>query len=184
MLKQKCAIIRAYKPKESKEELKIMNKKMIKRVAVASLAALISVPNIVVPTNTYASIEQERANEGIRSAGCTLYNIVSATPQGNYVRLIDECGNDALVNANQWNEYQLMLQQGSPKVEAIFIGWGEKSFYAISGYQLAGQAEVNLPKDKQIKITDPYNCDHLSILKYLGNQLGSSYLFNQVAEEK
>lgn len=57
--------------KESKEELKMKNKNIVKKVAVASLAALISVPNIVTPTPTYASIESDRASEGIESAGCT-----------------------------------------------------------------------------------------------------------------
>ena len=40
-------LIRNYKPKESKEELKSMNRKMIKRFAVASLAALMTIPNLM-----------------------------------------------------------------------------------------------------------------------------------------
>ena len=161
-----------------------MLKKIVTKTVIASLAALISVPNIVTPTTTYASIESDMVSEGINGAGCTLYQIVSTSPYGNYTKIVDECDNHALVHTSQWNEYQLMLQQGSPEVIAVFAGWSEENFYTISGYQLAGQAEVNLPKDKLIKITDPYNCDHLSVLKYLGNTLGSSYLFNQTAREQ
>ena len=47
----KCDIIN-YKPKESKEELKSMNKKLVKRVAVASLAALMTIPSLTI--NSYA----------------------------------------------------------------------------------------------------------------------------------
>lgn len=161
-----------------------MNKNLVKRVAVASLAALVSIPNIVTPTTTYAAIEDEQEFKGIEGAGCNLYKIVSTSPYGNYTKIIDEFDNNGLVHTSQWNEYQLMVQQGSPEVVYVNIDWCEETFYTIGGYQLAGQAEVEFPKDKQIKITDPYNCDHLSILKYLGNTLGSSYLFNQAAREK
>lgn len=40
-----------------------MSKNLVKKVAVASLAALVSVPNIINPT--YASIESDRASKGI-----------------------------------------------------------------------------------------------------------------------
>ena len=51
----KCDIIN-YKPKESKEELKKMNKKLVKRVAVASLAALMTIPNLNVPINNVNTV--------------------------------------------------------------------------------------------------------------------------------
>ena len=132
-----------------------------------------------------ASIEADRASEGIESAGCTLYQIVSSSPYGNYTKIVDECGNDALVNTAQWNEYKLLTSQGFPEVIMVDAGWSDETFYAIQGYQLAGQPKVNLPKDKLIKITDPYNCDHLSILKRVSGQLNSSqYLFNQTKKEQ
>ena len=132
-----------------------------------------------------ASIEADRASEGIESAGCTLYQIVSSSPYGNYTKIVDECGNDALVNTAQWNEYKLLTSQGFPEVIIVDAGWSDETFYAIQGYQLAGQPKVNLPKDKLIKITDPYNCDHLSILKRVSGQLNSSqYLFNQTKKEQ
>ena len=161
-----------------------MSKNILKRAAVVSLAALVTIPNITIPQKVYASIESDRANEGIGSAGCVLYRIVSSSPYGNYTRIVDECGNDALVNTSQWNEYKLLTSQGSPEVTMVTIGWSDETFYAIDGYQLAGQPKVNLSKDKLIKITDPYNCDQLSILKCLGNQLGSSYLFNRTEKEQ
>lgn len=164
-----------YKPKETKEELKMKNKNIVKKVAVASLAALISVPNIVGSTNTYAAYNQEYESYN------GLANIVSGIPQGNYTLITDEYGEQGLVHTSQWNEYQLMLNQGSPKVICTWVkGYssGSKSYYGIIAYQLAGQQKVTLPENAVIKVTDNYNLDHLSVLKYLGNQLGSSYLFN------
>ena len=157
-----------YKPKESKEELKMKNKNLIKKVAVASLAVLISVPNIA---NAYNVTEQMK--------GTGIGPVLSATNQGKYTQIEDDWGNTHLVNSNQWQEYQLLLQQGSPKVKNVWVGWNEDSFYAIAAYQLEGQQKVELPKDKYIKVSDPYNCDQLSVLKYLGNTLGSQYLFNE-----
>ena len=135
-----------YKPKESKEELKMKNKNLIKKVAVASLAALISVPNIA---NAYNVTEQMK--------GTGIGPVLSATNQGKYTQIEDDWGNTHLVNSNQWQEYQLLLQQGSPKVKNVWVGWNEDSFYAIAAYQLEGQQKVELPKDKYIKVSDPYN---------------------------
>ena len=151
------------------------NKNFVKKVAVASLAALISISNIVSPTPVQAAYNQEE--------GCwtSVGNIVSANPQGNYTLITDEDGEQGLVHTNQWNEYQLMLQQGSPKVINIWTkGFSSESYgyYGIIAYQLEGQKKVTLPENAAIKVTDFYNLDHLSVLKYLGNQLGSSYLFN------
>ena len=140
--------------------------------------------------DTYTfELSSEGTGEIDRAGGAGFYGkIVSATPQGNYTLLIDDCGSEGLVNTSQWNEYQLMIQQGNPEVVLVDIGWSEggygEHFYVISCYQLAGQPEVKLPKESQIKIKDPFNCDHLSILKYLGNQLGSSYVFNQTKREQ
>ena len=140
--------------------------------------------------DTYTfELSSEGTGEIDRAGGAGFYGkIVSATPQGNYTLLIDDCGSEGLVNTSQWNEYQLMIQQGNPEVVLVDIGWSEggygEHFYVISSYQLAGQPEVKLPKESQIKIKDPFNCDHLSILKYLGNQLGSSYVFNQTKREQ
>ena len=159
-------------PKESKEELKMKNKNIVKKVAVASLAALISIPNIVGSTNTYAAYNQEY--ESYLSLG----NIVSSVNQGNYTLLTDSDGEQGLVHTSQWNEYQLMLNQGSPKVTQVWIKGSASGFYGITAYQLAGQQKVTLPENAVIKVTDNYNLDHLSVLKYLGNQLGQSYLFN------
>lgn len=162
-------------PKESKEELKMKNKNIVKKVAVASLAALISIPNIVAPTTVRAAYNQEYEDFN------TLGNIVSSVNQGNYTLLTDSDGEQGLVHSSQWNEYQLMLNQGSPKVIQVwtkgFIS-GNKNYYGIIAYQLAGQQKVTLPENSTIKVTDNYNLDHLSVLKYLGNQLGQSYLFN------
>lgn len=141
--------------------------------------------------DTYAfELSSEGTGEIDRAGGAGFYGkIVSATSQGNYTLLIDDCGDEGLVNTSQWNEYQSLLSQGSPEVIMVDIGWSEsgpggENFYVISGYQLAGQPEVKFPKENQIKIKDPFNCDHLSILKYLGNQLGSSYVFNQTKREQ
>ena len=132
-----------------------------------------------------ASIEADRASEGIESAGCTLYQIVSSSPYGNYTKIVDECGNDALVNTYQWNEYKALVAQGFPEVIMVDAGWSDETFYAIQGYQLAGQPKVDLPKDKLIKVNDTFNCDHLSILKRVSGQLNSSqYLFNQTKKEQ
>lgn len=141
--------------------------------------------------DTYAfELSSEGTGEIDRAGGAGFYGkIVSATLQGNYTLLIDDCGDEGLVNTSQWSEYQSLLSQGSPEVIMVDIGWSEsgpggENFYVISGYQLAGQTEVKLPKENQIKIKDPFNCDQLSILKYLGNQLGSSYVFNQSKREQ
>ena len=126
--------------------------------------------------DTYAfELSSEGTGEIDRAGGAGFYGkIVSATSQGNYTLLIDDCGDEGLVNTSQWSEYQSLLSQGSPEVIMVDIGWSEsgpggENFYVISGYQLAGQPEVKLPKESQIKIKDPFNCDQLSILKYLGN---------------
>ena len=141
------------------------------------------------PETVAFELSSEGSGEIDRAGGVTFYGkIISVSPQGNYTKLIDEDYSEGLVNTSQWNEYQLMIQQGSPEVIMTDVGWSESGFgerfYVISGYQLAGQAEVKLPKENQIKIKDPYNCDQLSILKYLGNQLGSSYVFNQTKREQ
>ena len=141
--------------------------------------------------DTYTfELSSEGTGEIDRAGGAGFYGkIVSATSQGNYTLLIDDCGDEGLVNTSQWSEYQSLLSQGSPEVIMVDIGWSEsgpggENFYVISGYQLAGQTDVKLPRENQIKIKDPFNCDHLSILKYLGNQLGSSYVFNQTKREQ
>lgn len=161
-----------YKPKETKEELKMKNKNIVKKVAVASLAALISVPNIVAPTTVQAAYNQEYESY------LPLGNIISSVNQGNYTLLTDSDGEQGLVHTSQWNEYQLLLNQGSPKVTQVWIKGSASGFYGITAYQLAGQQKVTLPENAVIKVTDNYNLDHLSVLKYLGNQLGQSYLFN------
>lgn len=108
----------------------------------------------------------------------TLATIVSAVNQGQYTLLTDEYDEQGLVHTNQWNEYQLMLSQGSPKVVCVWTNGSSSGYYGIIAYQLEGQQKVTLPENAVIKVTDKYNLDHLSILKYVGNQLGSSQLFN------
>ena len=108
----------------------------------------------------------------------TLATIVSAVNQGQYTLLTDEYDELGLVHTNQWNEYQLMLSQGSPKVVCVWTNGSSSGYYGIIAYQLEGQQKVTLPENAVIKVTDKYNLDHLSILKYVGNQLGSSQLFN------
>lgn len=107
-----------------------------------------------------------------------LATIVSAVNQGQYTLLTDEYDEQGLVHTNQWNEYQLMLSQGSPKVVCVWTNGSSSGYYGIIAYQLEGQQKVTLPENAVIKVTDKYNLDHLSILKYVGNQLGSSQLFN------
>lgn len=134
-----------------------------------------------------AGIEQSRVSEGINGCECSFWELKSETPQGNYTLLQDYSEHSILVHTSQWNEYKLLVSQGSPEVIDV---WGDeysyeyedtdyfKGFYLITGYRLKGQKNVNLPKDKYIKITDPYNCDHLSILKYLGKTLDSNTLLD------
>ena len=134
-----------------------------------------------------AGIEQSRVSEGINGCECNFWELKSETPQGNYTLLQDYSEHSILVHTSQWNEYKLLVSQGSPEVIDV---WGDeysyeyegtdyfKGFYLITGYRLKGQKNVNLPKDKYIKITDPYNCDHLSILKYLGKTLDSNTLLD------
>ena len=134
-----------------------------------------------------AGIEQSRVAEGINGCECSFWGLKSEIPQGNYTLLQDYSEHSILVHTSQWNEYKLLVSQGSPEVIDV---WGDeysyeyegtdyfKGFYLITGYRLKGQKNVNLPKDKYIKITDPYNCDHLSILKYLGKTLDSNTLLD------
>ena len=60
---KKICSIKNYKPKESKEELKMKNKKLIKQVAVASLAALMMIPNLTMTTYAKTQITVEMAQE-------------------------------------------------------------------------------------------------------------------------
>ena len=60
---KKICSIKNYKPKESKEELKMKNKKLIKQVAVASLAALMMIPNLTMTTEAKTQITVEMAQE-------------------------------------------------------------------------------------------------------------------------
>ena len=161
-------------PKESKEELKMKNKNIVKKVAVASLAALISVPNIITPTTVQAAYNQVDQATGVGSG-----KVVSAVNQGQYTLVNDDWGCSYLVNSNQWQEYQLLLQQGSPEVVLVITTDFDGDFHTIDSYQLKGQPEVKLPKNSCIKVNDPYNCDQLTVLKHIGNQLGTSYLYNQ-----
>ena len=105
--------------------------------------------------------------------------VLSSVNQGQNTLVNDDWGYSYLVNTNQWQEYQALLQQGSPEVVLVLVTDFDGEFYTIDSYQLAGQAEVNLPKSSCIKVTDKYNCDQLTVLKHIGNQLGTSYLYNQ-----
>ena len=61
--------------------------------------------------DTYTfELSSEGTGEIDRAGGVGFYGkIVSATPQGNYTLLIDDCGSEGLVNTSQWSEYQLLL---------------------------------------------------------------------------
>ena len=157
-------------------------KKLIK-----NLILLTTIFSMCFGFSAIAGIEQSRVAEGINGCECSFWELKSETPQGNYTLLQDYSEHSILVHTSQWNEYKLLVSQGSPEVIDV---WGDeysyeyegtdyfKGFYLITGYRLKGQKNVNLPKDKYIKITDPYNCDHLSILKYLGKTLDSNTLLD------
>lgn len=70
----KCDIIN-YKPKESKEELKTMNKKLVKRVAIASLAALMTIPSLTI--NNYAADALSMAQDRLKTYEQQLKNYES-----------------------------------------------------------------------------------------------------------
>ena len=157
-------------------------KKLIKTIIL-----LTTIFSLCLGFSAIAGIEQSRVSEGINGCECSFWELKSETPQGNYTLLQDYSEHSILVHTSQWNEYKLLVSQGSPEVIDV---WGDeysyeyedtdyfKGFYLITGYRLKGQKNVNLPKDKYIKITDPYNCDHLSILKYLGKTLDSNILLD------
>ena len=58
------------------------------------------------PDTYMFELSSEGSGEIDRAGGAGFYGkIVSATPQGNYTLLIDDCGSEGLVNTSQWNEY-------------------------------------------------------------------------------
>ena len=100
--------------------------------------------------------------------------ITSAEVQGEYTLI-----NDAfLVHTSQWVEYQQLLANGYPEVLRYEVP-SRGMPYTISSYQLLNQARVEIEKSKRIEITDEYNLDHLTILKFIVDTYGTEYLYDK-----
>ena len=90
-----CDIIRNYKPKENREELKSMNKKLVKKVAVASLAALMTIPNIVNPLN------DNKVYAGVTSSGTIISPQKQANPANSSTNVYIPNNTQAVVNYSE-----------------------------------------------------------------------------------
>ena len=108
--------------------MKKLIKNLILLTTIFSLCFGFRVRAAAVPDTYMFELSSEGSGEIDRAGGAGFYGkIVSATPQGNYTLLIDDCGSEGLINTSQWNEYQLMIQQGSSEVVMADIGWSESA---------------------------------------------------------
>lgn len=134
----KCDIIN-YKPKESKEELKNMNKKLVKRVAVASLAALMTIPSL---TTTSYALEVTRYEDGT-------YKSASFDNDQEAVEFFKE---EIAKNGHLYNEFRRKdLQKQLDSYEKIANG-GSKNVVDVSAVEaeLAKREQERLAREAEI----------------------------------